>query len=362
MNILIVGGGIAGLALSRVLPEMDITIVEQAEEFKPVGAGIMLHANATAIMQAMGLGDELHQRGRVMESIVVTDQHGRSLSASDMESMPLPSYAIHRADLHDLLLAANPHATIHLGESVTEMTQQDEQVMVTFTSGHQATYELVVGADGVNSIVRRMHFPDIEPVYSGYTCWRVVVDSTLGLSTPAEMWGKGARLGLVPLPGDRLYSFMVKNAPPNAPEPDSLREAFAEFDTPLFDAINPETPILRHDLDYLSGTAWYTGRVVLVGDAAHAMTPNLGQGAAQAIESAWVLGRALLNKEPLKDTLAHYQAVRQPRVEALIKRSNMLGRVGQFPHLTRVRNALMRVLPGEGVFQQIVQPGIDLAK
>ncbi|HSH05502.1 MAG TPA: FAD-dependent monooxygenase [Anaerolineae bacterium] len=350
-KVLIVGGGIAGLCLALGLRRggHEVVVVEQAEAWAPVGTGIMLHGNGMAVLGALGVGEGVAARGKRMVGMRVTNRGGKELGYMDLEvwaKRVAPSYAIHRAHLHEVLVAGCAGVDLRLGQSIADWEENDEGVWVWLTTGEEERYDVVVGADGIRSRVRAMWWEKRgkgegvakpELVYSGYTCWRFVAENRTDLEMPVEMWGRGARLGWVPLPDDLLYVYRTLNAERGGEEAEvgrveRVKGLFADFGdrAPLaLDGLSEETVLLRHDLEELGRTVVGSGRVILVGDAAQALTPNLGQGAAQAIEGAWRLAGALGESGSVGEARAVYWRGQGPRVAMVRQRSRMVGRMGQ---------------------------------
>ncbi|MGH2499104.1 MAG: FAD-dependent monooxygenase, partial [Candidatus Limnocylindria bacterium] len=222
------------------------------------------------------------------------------------------------------------------------------------SDGSQADYDLVVGADGIRSAVRELAFGANPPRYAGYTCWRGVVKCPAGVDRQIEMWGRGRRFGLVPIGNGLLYFFATKNAPPA--EPDSLagrverfRAGFAAFGGHVPDVLAQlERPdgLLRNDLEEVVQWPWARDRVVLTGDAAHASTPNMGQGAAMALEDAVVLADELA-KRPLAEALPAWVARRRRRALFIQTQSRRIGWMGQLEHplACALRDLAVRALP-----------------
>jgi 2-polyprenyl-6-methoxyphenol hydroxylase-like FAD-dependent oxidoreductase len=360
VHILIVGGGIGGLTLAAALQlrGIDACVVERAPAFAPVGAGIVLGVNAMKVMARIGVAAAIAERGIEVATARIADFRGRTLTAIDFKSLPPGvghAIAIHRAALHDALLTGVRPETIRLGTTITELDERPERVHVRLTGGAEDDFDLVVGADGIRSSGRALVFGDVPLSYSGYTCWRFVVRADSGNADTWELWGPGRRFGVVPIGGGKIYCFTTLNAPRNDPAMrdlplDSFKGFFARFRGPvpqILDALDTASDLIWNDLEEVSVPAWTTHRVALLGDAAHAMTPNMGQGAAMAIEDAVVLAELLGRPIPIPDSLAQYERRRRPRVNAIQSRSRRIGRVAQWesPAATAVRNALVRMTP-----------------
>jgi 2-polyprenyl-6-methoxyphenol hydroxylase-like FAD-dependent oxidoreductase len=213
---------------------------------------------------------------------------------------------------------------------------------------------LLVGADGLNSVVRRA-IADVPIRYAGYTAWRGVSSVPVEPGRLTESWGVGERFGLVDIGRGRTYWFATKNAPEGESDEPQGRKAevarrFSGWHEPVAEIVDAayDTTILRNDVYYLEPLpGWSDGRVVLVGDAAHATTPGVGQGAAQAIEDAVVLADRLASGGDLRAALAAYEAIRRPRTDAVLKMSRRADNAAQLasPIGWRLRNALVRRLP-----------------
>jgi 2-polyprenyl-6-methoxyphenol hydroxylase-like FAD-dependent oxidoreductase len=253
-------------------------------------------------------------------------------------------WALHRADLHRVLLEGAGGAELVTGATLNGLHEEGDAVHVQRSDGTRQDVDLVVGADGIRSAVRATVLGDAAAVrYAGYTCWRLVVPDRIGLAQSFEMWGRGVRMGLVPLAGERIYAFLVANAaaggagarvdPPDGGLLATLRARFAGFGGKggeLLAALTPDDVIMRHDICELSRPVWRRGRVAFAGDAAHAMTPNLGQGAAQGIEDALALRLALQRHDDDHAALTAYEALRAARARAVWARSRAIGRVAQW--------------------------------
>ncbi|WIV58229.1 FAD-dependent monooxygenase [Amycolatopsis nalaikhensis] len=353
MQAVVVGGGIGGLGAAAGLHRVGwtVTVLEQAKEFGDVGAGISLWPNALRCLDELGvdLGGHLapqHEGG-------FQDRRGRRVTRYDAAAFARihgrPLGAIHRRDLIDALRAAVPADSLRTNAEVTEVR---EDGLVRFTGG-ELRADLVVAADGIRSPIRRALFPHHpEPVYSGSTAFRGVTKFPgARLSTSFD---RGTEIGVLPLPGDDVYWWVSYVTEPNRRPEDLkayLKEHFGDWHDPipaLIDATSPES-LLYHDLYYL-GTPLETyvrGRIALLGDAAHAMPPFLGQGGCQALEDATVLAHAVSTKD-VDEALKSYDAQRRPRSQKVARESVRMGKLG--PQLTnaaavKLRTAVLKLLP-----------------
>lgn len=355
-SILVVGGGIAGLALAAGLRRLGVapTVVEQAPAFGAVGAGIALSPNAMAAMRALGLDGAAIRAGRALGTAEILDERGRRLSRVDAKRISDrfgPNVAIHRAALHDVLLGGCGDLDLRPATTVDKLVDRGSRVEVTFSDGRSDEFDRVVGADGLRSRTRTQAFGPTDPVYSGYTCWRFVVDCPPGLTGVQEMWGRGRRFGLVPLAEGRLYCFTTLNAPAATADPeegrvDRFRTRFGGFAPAALDQVTRPEQLIHNDLEEMPPHPWSRGRVLLIGDAAHATTPNMGQGAAMALEDVAVLCE-LLAEGDWDDVLPAFVARREPRVRFIVDQSRRIGRLGQLEHpaALALRNAFVRLTP-----------------
>jgi 2-polyprenyl-6-methoxyphenol hydroxylase-like FAD-dependent oxidoreductase len=229
--------------------------------------------------------------------------------------------------------------------------------------------DLVVGADGINSVLRSRLWPEVPaPVYQGSTAWRAVTSERWeGDLAMSISWGPGAEFGMVPLGDGRVYWYGAVNSPPgqrNADEMAAVKERFGSWHEPipaLMAATDPDS-VLRNDIFYLrtSLASYVKGRVALLGDAAHAMTPNLGQGACQAIEDAVVLGVACAGASDVESALAWYDSQRRPRSQSVAKAAKMVGRFGQQMHnpiAVALRDTVMRLTPPRAALRSMARYG-----
>ncbi|WP_158550080.1 FAD-dependent monooxygenase [Runella aurantiaca] len=367
MKIAIIGGGIAGLTTAIALRQIgiNVSIYEANQELRPAGAGIALAANAVKAFELLGLRDKILAHGNPFELFSILNKQGKIITESNHfaaveKYKVIGSFSIHRSDLQKTLLEAIEDIPLYLGHQFLTLTQNNEGVTLVFRNGHTATFDYVLAADGIHSAVRQQLVPDTKIRYAGYTCWRGVTDtapSGLNPKQATETWASEGRFGIVPLQGGRIYWFACVNAPTgdeprfrNFSKTDLLRH-FGQLHAPVAQIIGltPEKRILHNDIIDLKPLRQLAyGKVLLIGDAAHAMTPNMGQGACQGIEDAVVLQR-LIRQYPtdLSEVFQKFEAVRLPRTTTIVNRSFTLGKIAQAsqPGLIALRNALFRLMP-----------------
>jgi len=310
------------------------------------------------VLRALGVGAQVEAAGAAITHFRIADQRDAVVAAIDLTEVARtygPSIGIHRGALHDALVGAGADIPFRSGLSVQSLEPHADGIRVESTAGERGDYALVVGADGIRSRVRELTFGAIEPTYAGYTCWRLVLENRAGLADSTEMWGRGRRVGLVPIGNGQIYIFTTLNRARGVIDPPQDRVAgfkatFADFAGPfqqLLPQITGADQLLHNDIEEVWLNHWHRGRVVLLGDAAHAMTPNTGQGAGMAIEDAWVLAQQLAEAPTIAHALEAYEKIRMPRVRAIHRASRVLGRVAQWQHPAAcgLRNAIFRAIP-----------------
>ncbi|MGV3526874.1 MAG: FAD-dependent monooxygenase [Candidatus Sericytochromatia bacterium] len=346
-DIAIVGAGIGGLSLALALQQQGhkVRIYEAAPQLKPVGAGLWLAPNGQRVLEALdpSLVAELRSAGCVLERGRVQTLKGTCLTAFDSKQMEArygaPLLAIRRTLLHAALLKRLAPGSLQLGHAFVSSQPQDDGLSLTFANGASARADLLVGADGLKSAVRRQHWGDLPLRYSGQVCWR----GLLKLSLPPpydtgsfEIWGQqaGLRAGFSRVDAEQVYFYLTDAVPQGQTPPDDERghllRRFRGFPEPVLQLIarTPQVAWMRHELSDLAPLRTYVaGRCVLLGDAAHPMTPNLGQGANQALESAWVLAQSLKQSPDLDSALHHYEALRRPRASQVVQTAWRLGQI-----------------------------------
>jgi 2-polyprenyl-6-methoxyphenol hydroxylase-like FAD-dependent oxidoreductase len=368
--VVVVGGGIGGLATAIALHRIGcrVTVLERAGEFSEIGAGLALWPNAMRALAALGLAERVRAIAGVETVGGVRDRAGRWLSRTDNADVARrhgwPLLMVHRAELVRVLVEALPAESLRAGSEAGAVHPKDDGVIVEHRGGRTSA-DLVVGADGVRSQVRRHGWPEAQaPRYTGYTAWRTVTEPLARRGAEGALfWGRGERIGFAALPGGRFYCFAAARAREGDDGGDDgggggggensyaeLMHRFGEWPDPVPQllAAVPEDAVLRHDVYEVPPLISYVrGRSVLVGDAAHAMEPTLGQGAGTALEDAVTLAACLRAFPDLDAALVRYDQVRRPRAEAIARRSARLGAVGltTWPPGVWLRNLTARLVP-----------------
>ncbi len=346
-RILIVGAGIAGLALGRALRQRGFAaeIIERVAAWPTGGTGLYVPGNGVRALGALGLAEPVLARAVRMSHQRILDRRGRRLA--EIELAPFwgpvgPCVGIARAELHRILLEGAAGVRIRPGVTVTSLLPEDDHVRVVFADGSTGTYDLVVGADGIHSSIRRLVFDNIAPRHLGLVSWRFLVDHAGAVDTWTVMLGPGRAFLAMPVGAGRLYCYAdlvsVTTGDPTGRDPARLRTLFADFAEPVpgilgkleaFDSIH-FSPIEEVALD-----AWVRGRVVLVGDAAHATSPSMAEGASMALEDALVLARMLEEHGVSAASLSAFRERRRARVRWVQQRTHRRDRIRALPAALR---------------------------
>ncbi|MEV6330023.1 FAD-dependent monooxygenase [Streptomyces sp. NPDC051909] len=378
----VVGAGIGGLAAAVGLRRIgwEVTVLDRAPVLADAGAGISLAANGIRALDALGVGTAVRAGGRGQYTGGTRTPDGSWLARMDgaalERALGSPIVGIPRAELHRLLreaLGADGAPRTGMTATGADTLPGGERARVELRAAGAATgtetleADLVVAADGIGSRIRTALFPAHPgPAYSGSTVLRAITDRPLDLRTDFEItWGRGAEFGHIAFADGRAEWHAVLNAPAGVRPADplaALRRRFADWHAPVPELLAATSPgtVLHHDIHELATPlpSFVAGRVVLLGDAAHAMTPNLGQGACQALEDAVVLAAELDGATDVAAALARYDAVRRPRTTAVAAGARRAGRMGQqlsHPLAVPLRNALLRLAPSGAAARAILR-------
>lgn len=360
----IVGAGIGGLAAAIGLRKAgwQVRVLERAAVLGEVGAGISLWSNALRALAELGVGQAIRAHGTMQGEGGLRLPSGRWLSRSTgaalRERDEVSILLVHRAELHRELRDALPDDVLVPGATVTDVRQDDGPATVHYVldgEEHELSADVVVGADGLHSRTRQAVWPSAPWArYAGFTAWRGVTDEPFELATQSETWGRGAEVGLTQLVDGRVYWFATGNEPEGTVYPDEHAEVLARFGgwhEPIAEVIRATSAdsVLRHDIYQQPRPlpAFAEGRVALLGDAAHAMTPNLGQGACLALEDAVVLSAELAGTDDVAAALRRYDSTRRPRAQRLSALSDRMARLIQIsnPAAVALRSAFLSVVP-----------------
>lgn len=359
---LIIGGGIGGLAAAIALRRAGIEAIvyEGSIALREIGAGLTLWRNAVRAAEKLGLSNELAAIGMPMNEGGVRSWRGDVLSNTFVdrdESNGVQATVVHRAELLAMLSAALDEGMVHVQTKCVGFKQDNAGVWAQFADGSEAAGDVLVGADGIHSVIRAQLFGKEKPRYSGYTGWRGIAQLEYEHIPAAatESWGAGRRFGLAPLNQGRVFWYATLNVPEGTGDSaigrkERLLALFGDWHKPIRMVIEAtaELAILHNDIyDRKPLHHWTRGRVTLLGDAAHPMTPNLGQGACQALEDAVVLAQCLKQSGSVIAALQSYEKRRLSRTNAIVRLSRRIGQIGQVqnPTVCSLRDMMMKSLP-----------------
>ena len=356
----IIGAGIAGLTSAIMLEKSgyDVRVFEADEQVRGIGAGMGLASNAIKAFEYLNLDQEVISISNHLTDFEISDSQGKTILSADTErikqSYDADNYAVHRADLHGLLLEKISPEKILTNKKLVKLKVVDGKVEIEFEDGTLGKFDFLIGADGVNSRVRQLFLPKSQPRYAGYWCWRGVVENAnQHLHKSVETWGEKGRFGITPLTQNRIYWYACVNS--NLEDGidryglNELKIRFRNYHRQIPELLEQtktkdliSTPIV----DIKPIDRFHFGNVLLIGDAAHATTPNLGQGACMAIEDVAVLQDELL-KNDWHTACSNFEKRRLKRTHYITKTSNFAGKIAQSENKTLnfLRNHLIRILP-----------------
>lgn len=359
MTVAVVGGGIGGLttAIACSGRDLDVTVFEQAEALRPIGAGIGLAPNAMAILDRLDLAQAVETAGVPIQRTHFQMEDGKTLLEYDLESLAPavrhPLIMIRRSALQEILVDALPDEHLQLGRRCTGVKAREDGATVQFSEG-EVSAEIVVGADGIGSVVREFVDPDQSIRHTDHTTYRGIAPVDGLPRTGREIWGRQGRVGFAPIEADAVYWYVDVRDAPQTETSDQLKRALGDryrtYPDPTATLIDRTAAddILRTEVtDLEPPDGLWNGRVALVGDAAHAATPDLAQGAAQAIEDGAALAIRLARHASPAAAFGAYETVRLGRVRRIVRDSRRFRRIShlrQWP-APRLRNALVRMTP-----------------
>lgn len=360
MNIDIIGAGIGGLSTAIALEQKGIKtrIFEQAEQIKEVGAGIILANNAMQVYEKLGLRKIIEENGNPISSMNITKSNLKPLSKIDLSHFEqkhnTKNVAIHRGKLQQILINKLISTEINLDHKLTSIVKNENAYDLNFENGNQIKSSTVLGADGLNSIVRQNLFPNNSIRNANQICWRGITEYELPIKFRNELneaWGKSERFGFVQIAQNKVYWYALKSFKKNKNEFSihDLEQYFSDYNSVIKDIIKStrKGQINTAEISDLKPTnIWYKENVCLIGDSAHATTPNMGQGACQAIEDAYVLSECL-SKYGTTKAFSEYQNLRLPKAHQVVNGSWLVGKMAHLsnPILIGLRNQILRLTP-----------------
>jgi 2-polyprenyl-6-methoxyphenol hydroxylase-like FAD-dependent oxidoreductase len=358
-RVLVIGGGIAGLATARSLlgKGIKVDVVERLAAWMLPGTGMYLPANSVRALGLLGLDAAVRDRGYEIRHQLFLDQRGRALLDVDLAAVwgaTGPCLAISHGDLHELLREG---ISVRLDTTVSALEDDGSRVRATLADGSAALYDIVVGADGVHSWVRSAVLGGAEAAFVGQASWRFLVGDVPEISHWTVRLGRGTAFLTIPLGGGRIYCYADVNAEsardPTSGDPAKLAELYADFADPVPTILRERSPEGQppyfSPIEEVVQQPWVRGRVVLIGDAAHAMSPNMAEGAGMALEDALVLAETIAGGRPLEE----FQARRQPRVAFVQEQTHRRDRTRNLPPFAR--KATLQ-LAGQRIFRHNYKP------
>ena len=362
--ITIIGAGIGGLTTALALKQRGfrLMVYESAGDIKPVGAGIVMAGNAMQIFQNLGIRAKIENAGNKISFLKMTDERLRPLTVLSLSKFEkkygVSNIAIHRADLQRILAEEVGYENILLGKRLTNI-QNGEVVTGTFEDNSVLKTQIVIGADGIHSTVRNQLFEPAILRDTKQLCWRGVLKTELVekyAHEAYEAWGRGKRFGFVKISDKTMYWFAVVND--RMYKDENFGELFREFHPDILNIISntDKDQIFQSQIiDLKPFSGWHKGNVCLMGDAAHATTPNLGQGACQAVEDAYVIAKLFSSGKSLENIFTDYEKLRKKKAYYIVNTSWMLGKI---PHIENafgvwLRNLLLKMIPDAVAAKQI---------
>lgn len=354
----IIGAGIGGLTTALMLQQkgLNVKLYESSTEIKPVGAGIIIANNAMQVFQKLGIEDKIKNAGNKISYMKVTDNNLKDISVIDLteyeKKYGVHNIAIHRGELQKILAKEIGFSNIYLSKRLVKI-KKEEVFKLNFEDNSTVESKIIIGADGINSVVRNQLFEKSTLRNANQTCWRGICEIDLPEKYHNELneaWGKGKRFGFVKISEKKVYWYALTNTNKVKTNSVNLRELFSEFHSDILKIISSTTKeqiIVNDIIDLKPINKWQQENVCLIGDAAHATTPNLGQGACQAIEDAYILGKLLNKGIDIKDTFKQYENIRRKKAHSVVNNSWAIGKIAHWsnPFLVWLRNLIFRLTP-----------------
>jgi 2-polyprenyl-6-methoxyphenol hydroxylase-like FAD-dependent oxidoreductase len=354
-RIIIVGGGLAGLALAIALRQRGVSaeIVERADDWTTTGAGLYLVGNGTRALESIGVGNLLASQGSVIRTQALHNHGGARLAEIDTERFWADCGAclgLSRKRLHRLLADKAGNLRVRFGTTVQTLQQHEQGVSLRFSDGSSETYDFVVGADGIRSSIRRLEFGESDPRFRGQLGWRFIARRPNEIGGWTVFLGQGMAFLLLPIGDDQVYCYADTLAAQPIEDPISgrierLRRMFQNFASPVREVlaeIGSDEQVHFSPIEEIDHQPWGRGKVLLIGDAAHAMSPNMACGAAMAFEDALVLAEVISRTRAPSEIIPAFIRRRSARIAWVREQTDRRDRIRTLA--PAIRDALLRLL------------------
>ena len=359
---IIVGAGIAGLTLAKAFEELNISykLYEKDENIRGIGAGFGLASNAMKAFEILGYEQDIIPLGHMLEDFEIQDYKEKTILKADTNRLRknynTDNFAIHRADLHRFLYQSIKSKNVITGKKVIDIQQNYDKAFLYFDDNTTDVANYIIACDGINSIIRKKLLPNSNPQYAGYICWRgIIKNNNYNSKKSIETWGPKGRFGITPLVNNQIYWYACKNTPLNSEvyewDLEHIKKNFEDYSGLIRETLQKTKPsdlITTPIMDIKPLNNYLYNRILLIGDAAHATTPNMGQGACMAIEDVCVLIDEIKNNpDNLINCFENYNKRRLHRTNYIITTSRIAGRVAQIENkiISEIRNFIFRKLP-----------------
>ena len=365
--ITIIGAGIGGLTMGLILKQNGIPfqLFESATAIQPIGAGIIIANNAMQVYKKLAIHHKIETVGNKVNALSITDNNFNILSTFDVATFEkkyhVYNVAIHRADLQQILADEIGRKHIHLSKKIEKIEKINAGFQLYFEDGSAQTSKYVIAADGIKSTVRDSLFEKGKLRNAHQPCWRGVCEIELPehyTHEALEAWHKGKRFGFVKINKNEVYWYALINEDNSDKKEIPLTERFKEFHPQILEIIKttlPEKIFFSEIIDLKPIKKWHQKNICLIGDAAHATTPNLGQGACQAIEDTYIIGKLISNGYSLNDAFKAYNTIRLKKAHKVVNTSWLLGKIAHWenPIICNIRNFCLKGTPNSINRQQL---------
>ncbi len=365
MKIAIIGGGITGLTTALALHKLGIAskVYEQAETLSEIGAGIWLQPNAVKILNWLGIKDKILEKGIQLQRVNIVYPDLRPIKKLKNELLQdeygNQTIAIHRGRLQQVLFDEfSRYGQIELGKKYNSQSTENNKIRINF-SAQQIEADIVLGADGIHSQVRQHLFPNSEIRKTNQMCWRGISKFKLPeslMQAGRESWGHKRRFGFSNISHDEVYWYAVQTMNEHSPEADTkyIQSLFRDFSPVVNEIIEHAGYIHTAQLSDLKRLrTWHKGNTCLLGDAAHATTPNMGQGACQGIEDAYYISNLLAQNNLSQESFKIFEQKRRAKVDDIVNNSWRFGQAAHSPIMQPIIKLMMKATPEKTLTSQM---------